>query len=490
MNYNYSKIKLLVLSLLPALGSILFFIGFNNNSYIVQLFGIMIIWLNNIIFSLFEIHRRIIFFFLNITIFVLLLSRPFIATVQGNEFWYFAPSHVSFALTSLYLTLLFMYLGSIAATVLLKKKQYPFEVNNTKVEKLGKLFTVSFILYLLTIICTTLLNIEKFIFANQTSYLNYHSNFVSHAPAVIKLLSLFSTYALCVVLATFPKKNTTIFSLILFILSAVPLFLMGSRNALVLNTLFSIVYFIIRDFFENKNKWIGRKEKLLFFFSIPPGILLLGAMNYIRGSVQQQPKGFISLIVDFFYKQGTTFDTLNIGHKFLDKLPFSEMKLYTFGPFLDAIKYGIVSQVLFGSRGMNEGNNYYRGMASYQLANNLDYVSRWKDFFDGNGFGSSYILETFFDFGYLGVVIFSILIGLIAIIVIYFFRKDKPFLTIIILVSLTNFFFLPRDSALRWLVFFIKPSFWVTIIVCFIGVLLLKKVKILALLDFVERKLY
>jgi oligosaccharide repeat unit polymerase len=407
--------------------------------------------------------------------FTLLISRPFIAVIRNSNFWYFAPKDIDFSLNGVFLSLLFLFFGSLIATAISKKSfSKSIIINSTENERIY-LQASSFIFYVISILCTLILNVEKFLYARSTSYLDFHANFFSSMPFFIKGLSLFSTFVMCLLLATFPSKKKSLIILGLYNFSNIPTFLMGSRNSLVLSVIFSIVYFVMRSFYDKKNSWIGKKEGILFGIMIPPGLIALGAMNYIRSNESVQPQGIFSLIVDFFYKQGTSFDTLSIGHKFMERLPFSDIKFYTFGPYLDVIKYGVISQKLFGMRSMNEGNNYYRGMASYQFANNLDDVSRFKEFFQGNGFGSSFILESYADFGYFGVIIFSLLFGMLTILFLCYFRKDNPILSTLILVSLISFFFLPRDAALRWSVFILKPSFWIAIILCIIGAAILKK---------------
>jgi oligosaccharide repeat unit polymerase len=409
--------------------------------------------------------------------FTLLISRPFIAVIRKSNFWYFAPKDIDFSLNGVFLSLLFLFFGILIATQMTNKGfSKSIQINNSETNKVFLQISSS-LLYLVSILSTLILNIEKFLYARSTSYLDYHANFSSRMPFFIKGFSLFSTFAMCLLLATFPSRKKSLIILGLYIFSNIPTFFMGSRNSLVLSVIFSIVYLVMRGFYDDKANWVGKKEGIVVGALIPPGLIALGAMNYLRADEAVAPKGIFSLIVDFFYKQGTSFDTLSIGHKFMDSLPFSDIKLYTFGPYLDVLKYGVISQKLFGMRSMNEGNNYYRGMASYQFANNLDYVSRWKEFFQGHGFGSSFILESYVDFGYVGVAVFSMIFGIISILFLYYFRKDKPIISTVILVALISFFFLPRDAALRWSVFILKPSFWLTIFMCLIGSFILRRFK-------------
>lgn len=73
-----------------------------------------------------------------------------------------------------------------------------------------------------------------------------------------------------------------------------------------------------------------------------------------------------------------------------------------------------------------------------------------EDYLNGRGRGSNYLVETWFDFGYVGAFIFSIILGIILLYMVYGFGK-RALLSTIILVSLQNIFFIPRAEA-TWMV--------------------------------------
>jgi hypothetical protein len=91
-------IKHLILLLLCIVGCLLFYIGKLNNSYVLQVWAIMSIWINNVIYSIYSFRKRIILLFFNITMFTLLISRPFIAVIRNSNFWYFDPKDIDFSL--------------------------------------------------------------------------------------------------------------------------------------------------------------------------------------------------------------------------------------------------------------------------------------------------------------------------------------------------------------------------------------------------------
>ena len=118
-----------------------------------------------------------------------------------------------------------------------------------------------------------------------------------------------------------PKKLHAFLPLVLYVFSAIPSLLMGLRNPIVLNLIFCIVYYYMRDIYENGTKWFGRFERAVTALAAPAGIIMLGIFNYTRsGSESGLTSGF-EVITDFFYKQGVSFDVLAIAHSVMDRLP-------------------------------------------------------------------------------------------------------------------------------------------------------------------------
>ncbi|EHS2295547.1 O-antigen polysaccharide polymerase Wzy family protein, partial [Enterococcus faecalis] len=280
----------------------------------------------------------------------------------------------------------------------------------------------------------------------------------------------------CIFLACMPKKIYGYIALSLSIIGSIPLLLMGQRGPFMLKVLFALIYFIIRDYLEDEKKWIGRIEKVLIIVSAPSVIILMGAYNYIRAQTNLETKGFVSLIVDFFYKQGTTFDTLGFGYNMLPKLPFVEIKNYTFGGFIDFFKYSIIGKIFFNGTTIPTNNSPEQGMMTNSMAHNLAYVYRKNEYLNGNGNGSSYLLELFADYNYLGVIIGSILLGIILVYLVFLMKRNNAFLSSLILISISNIFFVPRSEATGWIQFIIKPRFILSMGICFIGAYLISKI--------------
>ena len=206
-----------------------------------------------------------------------------------------------------------------------------------------------------------------------------------------------------------------------FLISAVPSLLTGVRNPIVLNALFILVYYILRDVLENGSRWLGKAEKACLILVAPVALVFLSAYNYIRAG-EKTSMGVFDSVVDLFYKQGVSFDVLGIGCRSLPNLPDVVPKNYTFGPFTDYFFHNTLAQRLFGAMDLGSGNSVDRAVYGSSFSHSMSYVAR-DDYLQGHGWGSSYLLETYADWGYLGVIIASFLFGLVMLLMMLAIRK-------------------------------------------------------------------
>ncbi|KAJ60707.1 hypothetical protein P782_1761 [Enterococcus faecalis FL2] len=454
----------------------IFIYGKINIQFNTQLVAIMLVWLSNLLFSINKFRERTVFFFFNITIFVFLLSNPFITMFRTWGWWVWGNESAEFTMNVMYMTLISLVIGANIANYLINKFYVSKLVIPKNLRYRKVLVYVSGLAYLLSFSMNILTELEKLKFVKGTNYESFYSSFNSELPFFVRLISSMNPYLLCIFLACMPKKIYGYIALSLSIIGSIPLLLMGQRGPFMLKVLFALIYFIIRDYLEDEKKWIGRIEKVLIIVSAPSVIILMGAYNYIRAQTNLETKGFVSLIVDFFYKQGTTFDTLGFGYNMLPKLPFVEIKNYTFGGFIDFFKYSIIGKIFFNGTTIPTNNSPEQGMMTNSMAHNLAYVYRKNEYLNGNGNGSSYLLELFADYNYLGVIIGSILLGIILVYLVFLMKRNNAFLSSLILISISNIFFVPRSEATGWIQFIIKPRFILSMGICFIGAYLISKI--------------
>lgn len=444
------------------LSAILLVLGFALNLGKLTLPAVMIVWGINIIWCLESLKDRFIFFFFQITMYIFLIGRPVIQYFKGEQWFFYGKAELFFCMVSLWSTLVSMYLGAIIAERYIIAGSC--STSRIRIEQqrdiIKYLQVVSLMVFLLAFIIELVAGLERIRFSMNHSYEEYYVSFKTHIPYLLRVLEAFLPYGLCIFLSTNPKKKVAFSVLTLYVLSAIPNFIVGTRNPVILNLLFALTYYLIRDNMGDDKKWFGKIEKILVFVGTPVLTIIMFTYAYVRAGLKIPHIG-LNVINGFIYQQGTTFNVLSLGYDSLSLLPAG--KCYTLGGLIDYYMHGSLAQHLFGATDLGSGNSVIMGTVSNSFAHNMSYIMH-PEYLNGQGWGSCYILEVFADFGYLGVVIYSILIGILMMSIIKLCKTHYIFYTMS-LVVLMQLFFTPRSSALG----FLNPIFEMPFIVCLVG---------------------
>ena len=447
-----------------------------ENLYDVLLISAILLWINNIYYSIEKIKERAYYFFFNLTFFVFLLGRPLIILLKGNDIEkvtkinYSSMADVRLAIVIMYIALIGMYFGAICGNVLKNRFFYRYTKPKTynKSVFLFHLKYVSLLLFAISIIAAFMMGTEKVLFILNSSYVEYYVSFTSRLPYVIYVLSTFLEPSLCLFLITYPPKKVAYKVLTLYVISTTLDLVGGERNPFVLSVIFSLIYFIYRDYIGDKEKWIGKFEKWALILVTPIGLVLLGMMNYIRDGVSAGFSNVFEIFLDLLEKQGVTFSWLSCGLGILNKLPGYGSSNYTFGGIIDYFKYGSIGQRFFGIEGLGNGNNLRHALNGNSMAHQLSYALLGDWYLEGHGCGSSYLLEVFADYGKIGIFIFSFFLGTVLISA-FDIAKRNMFCGAVVLLSITGTLFMPRSEAMDGIDFILRIPFWCTFICCRIG---------------------
>lgn len=446
-----------------------FIIGFLIGNYNVSVCGILLLFLSNILHFCLQWKTSVICFFFHITLFTFLISRPTVGLFKGYEWWWgYEHKTVTFVLCALFVTMVCIRFGAYLSNEFAKRK--PDAVQKPifdTADKAGFNYTLSFVsaaFFVLTLAAFFALEAEKLVFMQGRGYEEYYSSFETSMPVYIRALGSMMRYALCIFLATLPKKKPAFPCLTFYVLSAVPSLIIGMRNPIVQNVLFALLYFIVRDIIGDREKWIGKKERLCIIIAIPFALLFLSAYNYIRDG-ETASLGIWDSIVDFFYKQGVSFDVMHKAFEAIPELPNEVPKIYTFGGIIDYFLHGSIAAALFGAMPIGTQNSVIHAVYGNSFAHSMSYIVH-PDYLSGHGYGSSYLLETYADLGFIGIILFSIVLG--ALMVGFVRLIGKGVLTrTVILTCLTSIFLIPRAEATDWLTFLFTVQFWLAVAFCF-----------------------
>ena len=481
------KNKVFFIWIATVIFSLLFFaVGNYKVEFNVALIGIVLMWMSGITFCFQKIKERLLLLFFLLAQFVFLIVRPVISAGRGEKWWVYLEDSELFAVRGVFLSLMGLMVGGIIATIVITRRENANKGNTTKFgvrisayeEKYGKYVAwLSGLGYLLTWGIQIISGIEKIVLMQGKDYLEFYVGFESKLPYAFIVIGSMMKYFLCIYLATRPVKWKSFVVLIMYVVSTLPDLIVGIRNPFVLACIFSFLYYCIRDIIGDKEKWIGRKEKAMTIIALPLAIVFLSVYTFIRNGTEIALHGIGQIFANFFYGQGVSFDVLAMGYGAIPYLPQRPGRNYTFGGIIDYFTHGSIGQILFGNEAFPDGNCMINALERNSFAHNMSYIACGeKRYLAGNGLGSSYVLETYTDFGYIGVIIFSIVMGILLVSAMKWVRSNILTFSII-LVALTMVFFTPRAESTGWIEFLLYIQFWLPVIACLGGAFVVGKLR-------------
>lgn len=444
----------------------IFFVGQYTNQSNLALVSVLILFLGNICFA-YVYHRNksaffIIFHFL---IFLFILSRPTISMFKGDSWVYtFRDSTVYTTLFILLLSLSGLYEGGFWGLNSWVKRNKPSKISNIPYNI--NMRKILFVVVVIALLCSILKELTVYLsFAGK--YESIYLEQTASVPWYISVISGISPFLMIIYLACNPSKNKSIVVLVLYVAGSLPSVFMGSRNVIMLRVLFMGIYFILRELYEKKKKWIGRREILLVVILIPIVIMALGAMNYTREDSDVPDNSPMYLVTDFFYKQGTSFDTVLQTVEYKERLLNDTYINYSFGEFVDFVLYNGISNKILGTEELEYGNGIKKATISNNLAHRVSYIALGESYLQGHGRGTTYFSELYLDFNVVGVLVFNIIIG-------WFLSRIPRFFKysfcrrVILLNVLMNIFMIPRMAFSTSISFVINYYFWMAVIVAYV----------------------
>lgn len=472
------------------LSILLFVVFYPTKNIFLLVWANEFLWLHNIIFSLKDIKKRFLFFMFHITYFLFILGRPLFTVLKK---WNLVVVQIEYGATLsgviqsfkiIYISLLFIFIGTrlIEWYKIYKDKKINtknfieliedkidgeqekiirHKINHEKINIFR--FSITIVL-VISFVADLSLGIEKLIYILNNSYVDSYLNFQSQIPYIVYVLSSFFEYAVYLYLATFPKKKNAYLCMTTYVISNVPSFVGGERNPICLAILFCVIYVIIRHYFDEE-VWIRKEMVIIAVICVFFGMIALGAMNYYREGSSVGSLNPFSIIEDFIYKQGVTFSWISVGFSRMSLLRSQGVISYTFGGLIDYVTHNKITQILFGVVPLSNTNSLEMVKYSNEMSHHLSYVALGEKYLQGHGTGTSYLLEVFTDFGWIGIVVSSILLGILFY---YSYKlctgsyKSRVF----IFCMITGILFMPRGETVSCISFLWRIAFWACLILC------------------------
>ena len=447
-----------------------------NDSIVTLLLTLVMLIVSSTLYCFNNIKYYIIHLIFYITIFLFLVSRPTIDYFKYGLINTYQEDVYRFSFLAVIISIIGITIGGLLVSKRENKLQEEIKALKNKrfidsVRKVSlSVFLISYPFYLVRII-------ERLMYRLNVSYYEYYADFKSELPYFTYILSTFVVYAMCIYLATKPNKRHSTIVLGLFVAGNVINLLIGTRNPFVLSLIFSFIYYFMRNQTE-KGVWIGVKEKAIVYLGTPIMMLVMGFLNYARDGEGIGNMSLFELLIDFIYKQGTSFGVLARGYLYGSNLPVREFRNYTFSPIIEYITRGNLGILFGGTPFISTNNSLELALASDRYAHNISYIVLRQDYLAGHGIGGSYVMEMYTDYGMIGIFVLSIIMGISFIFMMRSSYKSGILFFSITLLILNNLFFMPRGSFTESFFNLFTLQFWgIVIVIFFVAGLINKKVK-------------
>jgi len=458
--------SILILSIVVIVGTIVELTNFCTEE--VKLAVLMVVWLYAVVLGLIRIRERFAYLVFVCLLYVFLLSRPSLAIIYNIDWKYWKEGTVDTAFAIIFVSIVALIIATKCKPFFCSKKRIS-STASIKNEKSRMLHICTFLLLIVSSVAYYYVQIGTYFLQRNSDYALLYLQHADSAPYVIRAIASFFPVVVALELALMPNKKETIVVLLLYLFSGVPLFLLGNRTALILPAVFCVVYYQLRAQLEEERVWISKKMIVAFFAIMMVAVFVLGAMNYTRDDKNVSDEIKMPLMMDFIYRQGTTFDTVCQGIEYKDvieSLPGDPV--YSTSEIVDNIKYGRIGRFVNDNESIPSGNNIQVVYKKSSLAHRLSYVVYGPYYLLGNGRGSSFVLENYMDWGLPGVFIVSFLVGLFLLTLSTILKKHGIIIRMITVSCLMNLFIIPRAESSVFLSFLCNPYYWIVVIIAII----------------------
>lgn len=423
---------------------------------------IMISLMGNLCVSFIYRKQQIIILLFNLTMFLFLLGRPVVSFLRGEVWWEVASaSAVAKSLISIELVLALLPLGALLARKTNTEKR--IEKIQSQMDSIEKLRGIALVVCCIGLIGMIFDGMQKIVFMSSHTYVEYYVSYSSNLPYILKAFVRMMQPALCLYLATFPKKRPTFILLSTYVLTTLPSMVVGMRSPTMLALLFCFTYYCIRAYlYPNGEKWLGRAEKMAIQISIPVLIVFCYIYMDIRNGNSYSVNEDVFL--NFFYQQGISFNYLSRGFDVLEELPLSGWPGYMLGPLYDNVVYNsVIGRFIFGTSALGT-QSMQAIQIGHDMKQHLSYQLMGNSYLLGHGTGSIFILEVIHDIGWIGLIAYATILGWFCVKVMSCFTTNRFILKTVLIYALLQIYYIPRADALTFLEQLVNPYFWITIL--------------------------
>jgi len=221
----------------------------------------------------------------------------------------------------------------------------------------------------------------------------------------------------------------------------------GRRIEFMLNLLMIITYLVLTHD-TSKNIKISVKNKIYLLVGTPIVLTLLNYVSYKRDGLTKHSQGLFGSIQNFIFSQGVSSNILGYTYEYRHILP--KNKIYSFGPLTEFLQNNYIYKFIFGGS-TYIGQTEERALNGHLFAHTISFYIMPKAYLLGRGYGSSYIAELYYDFGYFGLFFFNIIIGILLYVLPKLFNSNSWLIGCFCLLFMRNILLIPRAEFISFI---------------------------------------
>lgn len=276
----------------------------------------------------------------------------------------------------------------------------------------------------------------------------------------ISKIELLLPTAFSIYMATLPDKKSFIKLAKPYIFYLVLTLGTGGRGDFILGLLLIIIFMGLMQSLEPNIVWVNRRRLRLALIIGVPVIAIGGSlMNIVRFGQSAEDVSIIDSFSNFFYEQGVTCNAIKNAYIYEDQIP-QQKDYYTF----EFLHTGLPARILGNE--VYQGNNIEHATQGGSFTHALGYAIMGNTYLAGQGTGTSYIAELYYDYGYMGIFIGSCIYGYIFSLI-NNFKRVGIFSRSIVFIIITKLLWAPRGAFSGFLSFIFAPTTIVLLIFVF-----------------------
>ncbi|MBO0479511.1 O-antigen polysaccharide polymerase Wzy family protein [Vagococcus fluvialis] len=436
---------------LVIISTLLFLFSFIFGVIDLKIFSITIFIVSNVLFTLEDVKRHVVFLIFNLSFSLFLFSRfllNYFFGYESTEYGLYGTNFhnidtINFMLNILFISIFFFTLSYLFFGKI-KTKNEP----SLKSKNLIFLKRSSIILFLVTLVFKIIYIKDQSNFVLGSSYYDYFLNYQSNIPTIFVKLAELNLISYISFLSCKPDVKNREFKVITILFTLISIYSMtvGRRIEFMLNVLLIISFLVMNK--EKKQNKLSFKNKMFLLFGSPLVLVLLNFVSNKRDAISYKSAGLFDSIGRFLFSQGVSVNLLGYTYEFQNSLP--KDKFYSFGPLIEFLQNNIIYKTLFGNAGYS-GQTVERAMEGHLFAHTISYFIMPTAYLYGRGYGSSYIAELYYDFGFIGLIIFNVLIGLLLQKLPILANNRNWLMSLFALLCIRNIYLLPRAEFISFL---------------------------------------